>query len=308
MLLIGIVTMIIGMSGTMKAEFVTLGLFASFTALWSVNDTMMLQLITQKPEIVRCISYISFILIPYAPASFIAHVIGSKRKLPLTLLAIAVLLNLIVCVFLNASHIADFHKTAGISRAVIAVTMIMCIIFTATGIRRKIMNRRLLITLSTSVFFGVSGAVIDYLRYAFTESAIEGSGLFTRIGIFIFLMIFMVYIVTDYNNARIERSKAELMSHLAYTDTLTGLDNRLSFNEREADLKSQKGTSCIIIQLDINNLKLVNDVYGHSEGDRHIKNAADIIRKSFEEHGICYRTGGDEFITVISPKTDESID
>ena len=94
------------------------------------------------------------------------------------------------------------------------------------------------------------------------------------------------------------------ISAYAYTDALTGLSNRLAFNEKEAMLKL-KENNCIIIQLDINNLKLVNDVYGHSEGDRHIRAAAAIIEESFREFGICYRTGGDEFITVISPYSDE---
>ena len=60
------------------------------------------------------------------------------------------------------------------------------------------------------------------------------------------------------------------------------------------------------IQLDINNLKKVNDTYGHKEGDRHIKAAADVISQSFGMIGDCYRTGGDEFIVVIEDLKDPS--
>ncbi|MBP5605181.1 MAG: GGDEF domain-containing protein, partial [Ruminiclostridium sp.] len=57
-----------------------------------------------------------------------------------------------------------------------------------------------------------------------------------------------------------------------------------------------------IVQFDVNNLKLINDSKGHEAGDLLIKNAADIINKSFGAVGNCYRTGGDEFVAII---TDE---
>ena len=49
---------------------------------------------------------------------------------------------------------------------------------------------------------------------------------------------------------------------------------------------------------------MVNDNYGHKEGDRHIKAAAEIIRNSFGQIGNSYRTGGDEFIVVVEDLKD----
>ena len=63
---------------------------------------------------------------------------------------------------------------------------------------------------------------------------------------------------------------------------------------------------CIIIQLDINDLKKVNDTYGHAEGDTHITSAANIIKKSFKL-GDCYRTGGDEFIVIMNNGSEEEL-
>ena len=57
-----------------------------------------------------------------------------------------------------------------------------------------------------------------------------------------------------------------------------------------------------------NDLKLVNDNYGHSEGDRHIIAASRVIRESFGRIGSCYRTGGDEFIAVIQGKNQDEIE
>ncbi len=88
------------------------------------------------------------------------------------------------------------------------------------------------------------------------------------------------------------------MEKLAYSDSLTGLSNRAAFHEKEDEIRLKK-TECIIVQLDINFLKKVNDVYGHAEGDRHI------ISDCFKELGTSYHTGSDEFI-VITHKREVS--
>lgn len=304
-LVIGLSTLTLGLCGIMRDEFVSLGLFACFTALWSVNETMFLQIITQKPEIIRALSYIIFAVIPFPPLAFVSKITGLKNQIPLIIDSALVLLNLILTIVLASLGIMDFHYTVHISRILIVITMIMCVIMTAAAVKNKKLGKNLLITITAGVSAAVAGTLIDLIRYLFTESVVQGVGVFTRIGIFAFLLVFIGYVITDYSHVRIESGKAEVMAKLAYTDALTGLNNRLAFNEKESTLKSDgKNKNCVIVQLDVNNLKVVNDVYGHNEGDRHIKAAAKIIQNSFKDFGICYRTGGDEFVTVISPCGD----
>lgn len=305
MLMIGISMIIIGANGMMGEEFLSLGLIACFTALWSVNDTLLLQILTQRPELVRAISYICFAMMPYPPLAFISKITGNKKHMPLTAMTVIIVLNTLAVIILNATGAADFHITVHATRTIIVLAILLSLYFMINAIRKGELNRRLLTTLSIGIAFFVAGSAIDLLRNALTDSVITGSGLYTRLGIFIFLILFIRYIIIDYNRVLIENNNTQMMKKLAYTDALTGLNNRLAFNEKETDLKNKENNNCIIIQLDINNLKQVNDVYGHSEGDKHIRAAAAIIEESFKEFGICYRTGGDEFITVISPHGGE---
>ena len=90
-----------------------------------------------------------------------------------------------------------------------------------------------------------------------------------------------------------------IMNRLAHEHGLTGLENRLAFTEYERELAMRSDGLALIIQLDINFLKKVNDNYGHAEGDRMIKGAAGVIRDSFGTRGRVFRTGGDEFIAVM---------
>ena len=90
-------------------------------------------------------------------------------------------------------------------------------------------------------------------------------------------------------------------------DGLTGVGNRMAFRkaiERQNRNLSEKDGTIGIIMCDLNNLKVVNDVYGHHSGDEYIKTAAKILKECFPE-GQVFRIGGDEF-TVLFEDLDDS--
>ena len=79
------------------------------------------------------------------------------------------------------------------------------------------------------------------------------------------------------------------------TDELTGLLNRRTYERHIADLT---GPAQIYL-LDLNDFKSVNDVLGHAAGDEVLASTAALIRRSFGFAGLCYRTGGDEFVVIV---------
>ena len=100
-------------------------------------------------------------------------------------------------------------------------------------------------------------------------------------------------------------STLEYLEIRANTDALTGTGNRMAFfdlqDQMEEDIHAGKAEFTIIV-FDINDLKHINDVYGHEHGDRIIRAAADLICRVFGKETI-YRIGGDEFVSVL-PHTD----
>lgn len=96
------------------------------------------------------------------------------------------------------------------------------------------------------------------------------------------------------------------MKRLAYTDILTGGYNRLAY-ERDLEVLISENTSQFrIVLMDINDLKLVNDRFGHSEGDRMIKNFYKIVKRIFGINAKIYRLGGDEFTVILEDIDDFS--
>ena len=90
---------------------------------------------------------------------------------------------------------------------------------------------------------------------------------------------------------------------LAYFDNLTGMANRASLNSwlgQEMAQARQHWKSGVLFYLDLDELKVVNDTFGHSVGDVLIRTAGRHIRESFDENAFCARIGGDEFVVAMS--------
>jgi diguanylate cyclase (GGDEF)-like protein len=87
----------------------------------------------------------------------------------------------------------------------------------------------------------------------------------------------------------------------ANRDSLTGLCNRRYFTSKISDLSKMKFPISLMI-LDIDNFKMINDIYGHLAGDEILKQLAEIFKRNIRETELLSRWGGEEF-TILLPNT-----
>jgi len=97
-----------------------------------------------------------------------------------------------------------------------------------------------------------------------------------------------------------QRIKAELKS-LSLTDELTGLYNRrgfLTLARQQIKIAHRLKKRLLLIYSDMDNLKWINDTLGHEEGDRALKEMAEIMSSTFRASDLVARLGGDEFAVL----------
>ena len=100
----------------------------------------------------------------------------------------------------------------------------------------------------------------------------------------------------------------ELIKALAINDELTNQYNRRGFMtlaENRLMLAKRKEETLALLFIDINDMKLINDEYGHNAGDEAITLVANAIQKSTRESDICARIGGDEYLVLTNTKSQE---
>uniref|UniRef100_UPI00036EDF8A GGDEF domain-containing protein n=1 Tax=Ruminococcus flavefaciens TaxID=1265 RepID=UPI00036EDF8A len=91
------------------------------------------------------------------------------------------------------------------------------------------------------------------------------------------------------------------ISQEAYRDSLTGVGSKAAYTRRINELNSEIAegpAEFAVVMVDMNNLKSINDDYGHKAGDLYIKGCCHLICEAFK-HSPVFRIGGDEFVVIL---------
>lgn len=153
---------------------------------------------------------------------------------------------------------------------------------------RKSLDDGIGTSLDNQMFFRKDGSNFDVLCYVYPQKR-EGE------------LIGSVVTFTDNTEQKANLAKIE---YLSLHDQLTGLFNRAFFDDALVKINRKEFLPVSIIVGDVNGLKLSNDIFGHTAGDRLLTDIADVLTHSCRMHDIISRIGGDEYV-VLLPNTSE---
>lgn len=122
----------------------------------------------------------------------------------------------------------------------------------------------------------------------------------------------MVVLLMEDAKREVDDAQSELrvahdqLRRAALYDALTDSLNRRAFSQG-VGLEMARATFGTVVIADLDNLKAVNDAYGHAAGDRLLRQCADLLRSTLRPYDKLYRWGGDEFLLVIPSARGEDV-
>ncbi len=304
---LGVLTLFIGATLVIlsflfrKEEYhvIYLGVSAVIFALWLISESRMLQFFIGNPNIIGGLAYIAIALFPAPLALYIKNGLIKDHKRLFDILAALFFTNTIIVIILHFSGILAFFETVPFSLALLVIALIIVLLRFIVEYR----TYRLQTTLRALAVFSVLGFFAFLEVLIFSQSNFRRTSDFVVIGLgIILLIIFVGYVQFSFKNYKgsLER---KLYEKLAYTDQLTGAFNRFAyFKDVEQMTSSQKHLIKQLVYFDLDNLKSINDTFGHMVGDQVIKQAYVFIKEHFKNDGKCYRMGGDEFVCMFDDK------
>ena len=280
-----------------------LSISAILVSIAFIINTNILRLILKNYEILNLVSCEIIMLIPMG---IILHYLDDKdNRLPYVIEVVPIL-NFIVG---NILHMLNIFKLGDVILLTKAVLIFEAIVFAINFIEKKFVkgskdNKK------ASIGFIIMSILIilDLIRNSKMEYRYYFY--FSKVGIVLYVLSLVYDVFRETLDLFIEAKNAEVYKKLAYNDILTGISNRLAFEKSIAEIAENYSVceKTLLIMIDINNLKYINDTQGHEYGDKYIINNINYINHKIESLGDIYRIGGDEFVVIASRYNRDILD
>lgn len=281
-------------------------LFASCMGLWTICYYKTIQVFSIPLYSVSFLEYLGLYIAPISLFLYIREDVAKLHRKWISGLYHFLMGALLVCVpvmfLLHGLDIVHLPVTLKYMQLLI----ICCLLYFITIVLMSLIKNKDLGKMSRIFLVGmlIIGACVGYDLAAYLLNRYVGSTVLslkglTSVGIMIFIFILFASFYMDLTKKMMQENERNYLIKSAYTDELTQLHNRRFCVEYMRKLETEKVTDYAIFCFDVNNLKTMNDTFGHTVGDVLIKNAAAVIAETFGENGIVARVGGDEFVAVL---------
>ena len=199
-MIIGMIFLIMGISNSLFSksagiDFTSFGAMCAMLGFTGLNDTFILQILSQQPAIVRVVTYIFVIFLPYPALAFFASASGNRNSRLLPVMRILCFANFSLTVILTTLGITDYYNMVNISHAIIFLDFFATAFLVGKAIRAKKISRHLLRCLSIGLAMCILGAGVDMLRYHLGWD--NGYSSYTRVGVLLFMLIVGVYLMNE---------------------------------------------------------------------------------------------------------------
>ena len=300
MLLIAVLSLIISLN--LKAvhvpdpRFMDVSAFLVLCAAWCLLDSSLMQDLSGQSAAVCYLSFYTFMTFPIPVLNFVRNTGNMRRFRSLDIWSGLFFFNALAQGLLRIAGAFEFIELLWVTHVLLFAGVGHC---SALMLREYRQNRSRDLRYTLLAFFTLAASgVLAMLLY--WVLGISYYGAIFEAGIIVFIVCLLCAVISDTADNLRFRIEAKIYQRLSQQDGLTGLANRRGFDKfmEELEGRADEYEDVALVFMDLNGLKHVNDVYGHSAGDELIISAARCIEKAFAD-GKSYRIGGDEFAAIL---------
>lgn len=311
-IVISIITLIAVIFSAKYVRVLCISLFSICMGLWTLCYYDVLLIFAMPLYSISLLEHISLYLAPLPLLVYIYEdVKNMKHKLFHILHWVIFTIQILSLAVVMGLHGADkVHLTESLhyEQALIIICLIyFCVVIMMTIKGSKLLNQLYLIGLlivCVCMVYDLSGYRVSLYYGSSALLSLKGV---SSVGVMVLIFVLFITFYIELTQKMMQEAERNSLIKRAYTDELTSLHNRRYCMEYMDKLQADKVVDFTIFCFDLNNLKMVNDTYGHAKGDILIRSAADVIRETFEEMGMVSRMGGDEFIAIVNTAKEEKV-
>ena len=275
------------------------GIFTIALGFWTLKETDAMDLLMIQHATTSVFSYVCLMLMPVPMTLFVkSGLFNEDRFIWKILYAASFVVNGCLIIFQMAG-VMDLKESVIALHLLVFADLLYLIIGIINDIRLRGLTSRARTNLIGITAFTLS-IIARVIIYYLNRGSQEEAEFITKLAMLLYLIIMLIDIINDIIQQMDKGRKAVYFEEMATHDVMTGLFSRMAFESDRHNMKV--GQAYLLVSFDLNNLKQVNDTYGHKAGDEYITSAANILREIFPASAKCYRMGGDEFAAL----TDES--
>ena len=292
-LVVLIFSLVLGIAYKTRFDLEYLGWCMILGAVWMLGESKLRQLFVSNASILADMCFFAVMLCP-VPVLFYIDSVQQGRYWKIYHVAECITCaNFVICTVLQVLDIADFITTMFLSHLVIAGTFLTILITIIRDIIRGTAKKYKL------PLIGIVAVIIAViLEMTEVYRAVSMSGIFVGAGLMVLLVVTLIQTMDHIHELELARQREARES----LDYLTGLPMR-NKGEKLITEKMQKLEGYLGFA-DMDNLKKINDVYGHKAGDRALRLVGEMLTECMENAVIC-RLGGDEFLFYL-PEVSEA--
>lgn len=291
------------LNGGMRGRLRWLGLAAVAGGLWTISNSTICQIFFDRSVLISFTGYSCFFILPLLVIGFLLTYDTFANVTFMRILYWIALAADVAVLILQISGIIYWSKLLWIVHCEVITILISTLIISI--IKHQAIGRREM-DIYIAIILISAFIAADIIRY-YVFRPDDGIVKYSVYGLFIMLIYLTYSVINVIRDNFVQETRSRVYKELAFTDGMTHIGNRSAYEAAMENARSMPSASGYIMIADLNNLKYINDTYGHRHGDAAIILTSRLIYENFSGYGQVFRIGGDEFCVLASEASEHDI-